>query len=683
MPRPTMSSELLDAALEYAHHGRPVFPCRAHGENAKRPYTTNGFHDASTDPDQIEAWWGEHPDAMIGMPTGTAIGEFVLDIDPGKGGQDSLDHLAMIHGPLPDTKIVLTGGGGVHYYFTMPDFDLRNSASDERLGNGVDIRANGGYVIVPPSNHPSGGVYQDELSEDPIVPAPSWLLSLLREQVKAPAPPIGDVIPEGQRESTLLSLAGSMRRRGSSPKAIAAALHVENERCQPPLATSDIERMAKSVGRYAPAADDNRAIPDMTGRAEALNGTGEAQYKGSVTLIPAWREDLWQTKGGQVQPCDANLLSIFKNHGDWADLWFDEVRGKHMRCDSPVGIDDYQGAVTWFSEEMHVQTKSLKSVELAMKFQCRQNPRDLLKEFLDGLPAWDGSDRLTHFFDNVAGTGQNAYTAEVGRLLWCSLVARALDPGCQYRNVIILEGEENTGKSRLIRGIGGDEWTIELTHDVKSDDAKRLLKGAWVAELAELSSMSRSEVNALKAYVTAVTDRWVEKYESDVTERPRRTILIGSTNDYEYLRDAGSNTRFLPVRTGTIVLSELGRLRTQCLAQALVVYRERINDWWEVDADAIEALKGIRDSARAVNVYRDGLEEFLAGKDAVTWDDIAYNFLNLESKEKWANHPVKAEVFSALQQLGWEKSQVVMRLAGSAPEDLYKKPRRCWVRKEG
>jgi len=167
-------SNMLGAALYYAGLGWPVFPCRPGG---KEPLTPNGFKDAVTDPDQIQAWWAKWPEANIGVATGERSGLLVVDIDRDKGGFETREQLTEAHGPLPDTPEAETGGGGRHYFFKhVPGF----GCTKDRIGPGIDTRGDGGYVIVPPSR--TTGDYLWEVSSHPgeVAPAdaPLWLLDL-------------------------------------------------------------------------------------------------------------------------------------------------------------------------------------------------------------------------------------------------------------------------------------------------------------------------------------------------------------------------------------------------------------------------------------------------------------------------------------------------------------------------
>jgi hypothetical protein len=161
----------LEQALTHADRV-PVFPCRECEPGRKRPYTGRGFHDATRDSGIIKAWWRQWPAALIGMPTGRVSGRWVLDIDvkrPEASGFDSLEDLGIV---LPATPMTHTTSGGLHVYFDAGDRELRNSAG--LIGPGLDIRGDGGYVIVP---SPSSGYAWDPIYgvDTPLAPAPDWL----------------------------------------------------------------------------------------------------------------------------------------------------------------------------------------------------------------------------------------------------------------------------------------------------------------------------------------------------------------------------------------------------------------------------------------------------------------------------------------------------------------------------
>ena len=197
---------MLEHALAYARRGWSVIPCwernetdaefqarvahmsiekrhRAKKYKGKSPHTSHGLKDASKDEAQIKEWWKRWPNAAIGVPTGQAIDAFVLDVDL-PDGPESLSRLESEHGLLPPTLEQRTGSGGRQLFFKCPaDQEIRNSAG--KLGLDLDTRGEGGYVIVPPSGHPSGGLYDWTNNGSELIEAPQWLLDLLARKQKA------------------------------------------------------------------------------------------------------------------------------------------------------------------------------------------------------------------------------------------------------------------------------------------------------------------------------------------------------------------------------------------------------------------------------------------------------------------------------------------------------------------
>ena len=253
-------SELLEAALHYAEQGLLMFPLRG-----KKPFTEHGCKDAATDPKIIRAWWSKWPDANIGLPTGTRTGIVVVDVD-GETGERSIAALLRAHGPLPETRESQTGRGR-HLFFRANDPEIRNDVG-KKLGRGLDVRAEGGYVVLPPSVHESGKHYT-WTRDIPAAPLPDWLFEKFKSRPSSRAENVelGSAIPQGERDTTLARIAGSMRHWGASQEAIEAGLLKENSaRCDPPLPGSQVLKIARSISRYPAscgAGDSERREPTM------------------------------------------------------------------------------------------------------------------------------------------------------------------------------------------------------------------------------------------------------------------------------------------------------------------------------------------------------------------------------------------------------------------------------------
>lgn len=241
----------LDAALGYAARGWPVLPLRA---GQKVPLTTNGLHDASTNPAVVRDWWSRWPDANVGVRTGAASKLVVVDADVKDGASGRASFAAL---RLPATMISRTWSKGWHALYQHPGFEIRNRAG---LRPGIDIRADGGYIVVPPSVI-NGATYRWMSGTDAADPAPmpDSLAALLRAPSEPAARP-GRVVRQGGRNDYLARKAGALRGQGIDGLALLAALKAENQsRCDPPLEDAEVARVAESINRYP----GSRPAPDI------------------------------------------------------------------------------------------------------------------------------------------------------------------------------------------------------------------------------------------------------------------------------------------------------------------------------------------------------------------------------------------------------------------------------------
>lgn len=242
--------KMLSEALKYAAMGWYVIPLKP---KDKSPLIKKWQEIASNDSELIMFWWQKWPNANIGLNCGLS-GLVVIDLDekPNFNGRDPWDKLAKKYAIDTNTPTSLTGGGGLHLFYKAPDgVIVKNSAG--KLGNGVDVRGHGGYVVAPPSIHPNGNEYKWDYTLNPkmsLNELPQEVIELLKKANPEPINSNGK-IKVGERETVLCQRAGAMRRRGMSAASIEAALLIDNqENCDVPLEAADIHRIACSIGSY-------------------------------------------------------------------------------------------------------------------------------------------------------------------------------------------------------------------------------------------------------------------------------------------------------------------------------------------------------------------------------------------------------------------------------------------------
>ena len=667
-----MTSTLLAAALTYAARGwrvLPVWPirnsacacgtaaCANAGKHPIARLVPNGVHSATTDAAIISTWWAEVPDANIGIAMGQESGVWALDIDPRHGGAVTLDALESRHGPLPVSLRARTGSGGSHIVFAHPR-DGRLSNSSGRLGAGLDVRGDGGYIVAAGSNHISGGAYawEDE-DESVVVAAPNWLLELIGERYTddVDSEPAGDELTDDaarlvcnrklaracvrirdglSRHQTAVWLFQQLRDN-RVPRAVASdliePLHaVANERSgDRPVGKSEIAKALAWAYKKRPRQADPPVVRKLAEiaalrsdieRHVAIKATAKAEgvpiaaVKADVARLrvaPPLPEDDWRSRllfrrlsdGGEVlEKCLHNAATFLRFHEDWAGrLWFDTFT-METRCCPDAPIDAPGGA--WTALHTAQAAAWLQSrlrlmvtpelVDAAVEIASHATERHPVREYLSGLE-WDGESRLDLWLEDLAGADGSPVVRAMARRFLVAAVARICEPGCKVDHALILEGPQNIGKSTLLSILFG-EWYSDEIDVLGSKDAALQVRGVWGLEIAELSSVHRADVERVKAFITRREDRFRPPYGRRVECWPRQLVFVGSTNRNEYLIDETGGRRFWGVACSAIDLKGAETTRDQLWAEAVTAYRagER---WW-LDSEGLQTQATVEQDKR-------------------------------------------------------------------------------------
>jgi hypothetical protein len=392
-----------------------------------------------------------------------------------------------------------------------------------------------------------------------------------------------------------------------------------------------------------------------------------------------------------------NFRRILEQHPYWKEpmhrLWFDSVRHVPMQGDATLQDVDVFEAAAWMGEELGMKLATTGLLKDAMTYRCTKHPRDLLREWLESLPSWDGEPRLHGWLKIAASVPGTLYHQEVSRLLVTSLVARALTPGCQYRYVVVLEGQQEIGKSKLLRYLVGDEWHTDLHQDFDNKEVYIKMRHAWLAELGELRSLTRTNTDRFKQFVTEDTNKFTPKYANFEEHHKRRTILVGTSNriGQPYWSDDTGATRLLPVVCGKVVPEAVLQIRDQLFAEAIDAYTTtRKQDWWRIHPDALAELTAARELRTerssihdalatwldAITIDADGTQRYCnvkvydtleaaevgvpAGTRKTSVETILRMYTGLDVKD-WAEKKLPREIPKVLQALGWSKAGIRRR----------------------
>ncbi len=235
-PANQQTSPSLESVLQLAQGGIRLFPVKPHD---KTPLIPEWGQQATCDTEKLRSWEKEYRGCNWGGTCGPDSAVWVLDVD-GEAGRASLDELLAQYGELPDTLTSRTGKGVHHYFRWSQNASIRNTVS--KMAVGIDVRGSGGYVVVPPSVHSSGRVYEWVDPTTQIVEAPEWLVRLAASPTSAAAKAATGVILRGQGEPATFALAMKLFKAGVAQDEVLAAVLARDMKCEHQLGEAECKR---------------------------------------------------------------------------------------------------------------------------------------------------------------------------------------------------------------------------------------------------------------------------------------------------------------------------------------------------------------------------------------------------------------------------------------------------------
>lgn len=339
-------------------------------------------------------------------------------------------------------------------------------------------------------------------------------------------------------------------------------------------------------------------------------------------------------KTGQIKGTIDNVRLILENDphlkGKFALNEFagrGEVKGalpwagsndRRMWCDT-----DSNG-LYWFLEKVYGVT-GRSSIDAALDLHASAHSFNEVKDYLTGAK-WDGTERLDRLLIDYLGAEDCEYTKAVTRKAFTAAVARAMEPGCKFDNMLILCGPQGCGKSTLLDKMSRG-WFNDSIRTFEGKEASELLQGVWIVEVAELDAFRRTDVARIKQFLSLRADRYRAAYGRNVSELPRRCVFFGTCNVMDFLQDTTGNRRFWPVD---------------------VKVGEQIAEPWDLDDETIEQLW-----AEATARYRAGEALYLTGeieedaqirqekhREADVNEGLIAEFVAREVPTDWASWPI-------------------------------------------
>lgn len=262
-----------------------------------------------------------------------------------------------------------------------------------------------------------------------------------------------------------------------------------------------------------------------------------------------------------------------------------------------------------------------RAADDAVVVAARRNSHNPVTSYLNTL-SWDGRERVATLFIDYLGAEDNNYTRSIATKLLTAAVQRAYEGGNKFDYMPILVGEQGIGKSTLLDILGGEWYTDALT----TFDGKKgaeLISGKWVVEVGELAAMGRHEIEEIKQFITRRQDRYRAAYGRRAEDRKRRCILVGTSNETNFLRDTTGNRRFLPIqcmvnKPKRNVWRDLVKERDQIWAEATALYKAGTPT--HLSKEEEEVAESIRSNYLAVAPYAGIVEEYIMRTEYIPAD---------------------------------------------------------------
>lgn len=413
----------------------------------------------------------------------------------------------------------------------------------------------------------------------------------------------------------------------------------KDEDCKPDTPANRLPSYTE-MSRFA--AQDN----DVAGLlyAERRESAGEVFGMTDDAPDPDWYQQLKRTGDGAYAKTINNVLLILEGDPSLrGKVQYDEFSNRvsvlgGLPWDSSkntrIWSDNDDAGIRHYIEQAY-GISGKERIYDACSLSSHKHHINAVRDYINALPMWDGVPRLDTLFIDYLGAEDTPYNRAVARKSFTAAIARALCPGVKYDYMPILTGPQGIGKSTLLRLLGAD-WFSDSLETFEGKEACEMLQGVWVNEIGELSSLTRSEVNSVKQFLSKTEDIFREPYGRRTGIYPRRCVFFGTTNDTEFLRDQTGNRRFWPVDCGVSkqrkdVFADLENEVGQLWAEAYVAWQlgEPLYLTGELEQAAVAAQEAHSETDTREGVIRD----FIARKVPADWTKRTIS----QRRMYWAN----------------------------------------------
>lgn len=306
-----------------------------------------------------------------------------------------------------------------------------------------------------------------------------------------------------------------------------------------------------------------------------------------------------------------------------------------------------------------VSDKTIEKAIISISEKDKQHP---VKEYFDTL-VWDGVPRLDTWLGDVFGSSQHeSYLSSIGSKWLIAGAARVYNAGCQFSHMLVLEGQQDIGKSAVLRQLatfGDDIEESYFTDNISAlgcnkPFAAMMWQGKLIIEFGELSGMDKADIETVKAWISRQEDEYQKKGSNDVLKKPRQFILSGTTNRRNWLNDSTGGKRFWPVACVKADIPLIKKIKKQLWAEAVHRYKLGEKYWLDDDDDAYRLAKMEQTVRINVDEWQDILEMSVSSMNVVRPREI-YEWLHIDVGH--LDNAKSIRIRTAMQALGFEYKQ--------------------------
>lgn len=328
----------------------------------------------------------------------------------------------------------------------------------------------------------------------------------------------------------------------------------------------------------------------------------------NVISLNAWRGKLEIGRSGPKKTLRNLMLHLQNLPGLGNSVRYNDFTGRVEWRGRPLADEDIID-IRMMIEDAGFEPKD-GDVYAATVRHALDNKFDPVRDYLDGL-VWDKRPRLDFWLRDYMGAPEHEILSLFGAKFLIGAVARVYEPGCQMDNMLVFEGKQGAGKTTAVAALFGREYMISSISDFKSKEASIALQGRWVAEVAELAALKKTDITDVKKFITETVDQYRPIHGRNTVDRPRRCVFIGTTNERQYLKDATGNRRFWPVPCGDVRVQDLGNDRDMIWAEAVERYRAR-EPWWLTEQEHIDQAEAIQGDRSEQDPWGEIIDAWLA-----------------------------------------------------------------------